>query len=170
MASPDEKCEVVWDRNDSTVDLVPHFSQDLRRANVRRALKRIPVHVVLHNNSNGTIIERARITTLQYLRRIISTMASFISQIMEPGGGVVLLPFVRVVIICLLCLTVGAAIANVARLHMIILSVLSFGLLLSLQFFEAELNRARSGSSSVTTTSTTTQYSSSRTQSSNKTD
>jgi ER protein Pkr1 len=168
MASPDEKCEVVWDRNDSTVDLVPHFSQDLRRANVGRALKRIPF--VLHNNSNGTIIERARITTLQYLRRIISTMASFISQIMEPGGGVVLLPFVRVVIICLLCLTVGAAIANVARLHMIILSVLSFGLLLSLQFFEAELNRARSGSSSVTTTSTTTQYSSSRTQSSNKTD
>jgi cobalamin synthase len=96
-------------------------------------------------------------------------MSSFIAQIMEPGGGVVLLPFVRLVIICLLCLTIGAAIANVARLHMIILSVLSFGLLLSLQFFESELKRARGGSSGDTT-GTTAQYNNKRTQSTNKTD
>lgn len=95
-------------------------------------------------------------------------MTSFIAQILEPGGGVVLLPFVRLVIICLLCLTVGAAIANVARVHMIILSVLSFGLLLSLQFFEAELKRARG--SGPSNTAATTQYTNKRTPSSNKTD
>jgi predicted lipid-binding transport protein (Tim44 family) len=82
-------------------------------------------------------------------------MSSFFSQIMEPGGGVMLLPFVRLVIGCLLCLTVAAAIAGVARIHMIILSVLSSGLLLSLQFFESEFKKARRlnerGSSSTTT-------------------
>lgn len=54
-----------------------------------------------------------------------------------------LLPFVRVVIGCLLLLTVVAAIADVARIHMIILSVLSSGLLLSLSFFESEFKKAR---------------------------
>lgn len=54
-----------------------------------------------------------------------------------------LLPFVRMVIVCLLCLTVAAAVAGVARIHMIILSVLSSGLLLSLQFFESEYKKAR---------------------------
>jgi uncharacterized protein involved in cysteine biosynthesis len=85
-------------------------------------------------------------------------MSSFFSQIMEPGGGVMLLPFVRLVIGCLLCLTVAAAIAGVARIHMIILSFLSSGLLLSLQFFESEFKKARrlhsgSNASSSTTTS-----------------
>lgn len=72
-------------------------------------------------------------------------MSSFFSQIMEPGGGVMLLPFVRLVIGCLLCLTVAAAVAGIARIHMIILSVLSSGLLLSLQFFESEYKKARKG-------------------------
>lgn len=54
-----------------------------------------------------------------------------------------LLPFVRAVIGCLLILTVVAAIAGVARIHMIILSVLSSGLLLSLSFFESEYKKAR---------------------------
>jgi uncharacterized protein involved in cysteine biosynthesis len=70
-------------------------------------------------------------------------MSSFFSQIMEPGGGVMLLPFVRLVIGLLLCLTITAAVADVARIHMIILSVLSSGLLLSLQFFESEFKKAR---------------------------
>lgn len=52
-----------------------------------------------------------------------------------------LLPFVRLVIACLLCLTIGSAAAGVARIHMIILSVLSGGLLLSLQFFESEYKK-----------------------------
>lgn len=46
---------------------------------------------------------------------------------MEPGGGVALLPFVRLVICFLLVLTVTAAIVGVARIHMVILSVLSLG-------------------------------------------
>jgi ER protein Pkr1 len=83
-------------------------------------------------------------------------MSSFFSQIMEPGGGVMLLPFVRLVIGCLLCLTIAAAIAGVARIHMIILSVLSSGLLLSLQFFESEFKKARGLHSGSSTSSTAT--------------
>ena len=69
--------------------------------------------------------------------------SSFFSQIMEPGGGVMLLPFVRFVITCLLLLCIAAAVAGVARIHMIILSVLSGGLLMSLAFFESEYKKAR---------------------------
>ena len=54
-------------------------------------------------------------------------MTSFVSQVMSPGGGVMLLPFVRLVIIFLLLLTLTAAIVGVARIHMIILSLLSAG-------------------------------------------
>jgi len=54
-------------------------------------------------------------------------MSSMLSKIMEPGGGVMLLPFVRLVICFLLMLTVTGAIVGVARLHMIILSFLSSG-------------------------------------------
>jgi hypothetical protein len=54
-------------------------------------------------------------------------MSSFISQIMQPGGGVMLLPFVRVIIGFLLMLTITAAVLGVARIHMIILSFLSGG-------------------------------------------
>ncbi len=94
--------------------------------------------------------------------------SSFISTIMEPGGGVVLLPFVRGVIACLLALTVIAAILDVARIHMIVLSVLSGGLLLSLSFFESELKKMRRQrpASSATTNNTST----STTDSANKTD
>lgn len=60
---------------------------------------------------------------------------------MEPGGGLILLPFVRMVIGCLLALTTTTAIIGVARIHMIILSFLSGGLLASLHFFEAEVKR-----------------------------
>jgi hypothetical protein len=73
---------------------------------------------------------------------------SFLSQMMEPGGGVLLLPFVRVVIGLLLLLTTFAAILGLARIHMIILSFLSGGLLLSLYFFENEYNKMKASSSS----------------------
>lgn len=44
-------------------------------------------------------------------------MSSFFAQIMEPGGGVKLLPFVRFVITVLFILTVIGAIVDVARIH-----------------------------------------------------
>lgn len=68
-------------------------------------------------------------------------MTSFFAQMMEPGGGVLLLPFVRVVIGMLMVLTMIDAIAGVARMHMVILSFLSAGLLISLAFFESEYKK-----------------------------
>ena len=82
-------------------------------------------------------------------------MTSFISQVMEPGGGVMLLPFVRVVIAFLLVLTLAGFLAGVARIHMAILSFLGAGLLFSLSMFETEFNKVRSQSGSSTTTTTT---------------
>ena len=63
-----------------------------------------------------------------------------------------LLPFVRLVIVCLLVLCLTAAFFDVARIHFVILSVLSGGLLLSLQFFESEFKKARHGSRSASIT------------------
>ncbi|GKY99062.1 hypothetical protein MPSEU_000861900 [Mayamaea pseudoterrestris] len=74
-------------------------------------------------------------------------MSSFVSQVMSPGGGVMLLPFVRVVIVILLLLTFSAAVVGVARVHMVILSMLSAGLLISLSFFESEYNKLRASRS-----------------------
>lgn len=67
--------------------------------------------------------------------------SSFVSSFLEPGGGIRLLPFVRVVIGILLLLTLAGAFFDVARIHMIILSFLSAGLLFSLSFFESEYNK-----------------------------
>lgn len=69
--------------------------------------------------------------------------SSFVSQVMQPGGGVMLLPFVRVVIGCLMLLTMSAFLAGVARIHMAVLTVLSGGLLASLSFFESEFKKAQ---------------------------
>mmetsp|Transcript_422 Transcript_422/g.581 ORF Transcript_422/g.581 Transcript_422/m.581 type:complete len:93 (-) Transcript_422:213-491(-) len=71
-------------------------------------------------------------------------MSSFFAQVMEPGGGVKLLPFVRVVIALLFILTVTGAVVGVARIHMVILSFLSAGLLMSLSFFESEYSKLTS--------------------------
>ena len=79
---------------------------------------------------------------------------SLISDIMQPGGGIMLLPFVRVIISLLLVLTLAGFCAGVARIHMLVLSFLSAGLLFSLSFFEREFNKARGGSSGPTTTAT----------------
>jgi hypothetical protein len=51
---------------------------------------------------------------------------SFFSQMMEPGGGVLLLPFVRVVIGMLMVMTTMGAIAGVARIHMVYWSACRF--------------------------------------------
>ena len=70
-------------------------------------------------------------------------MSSFFSQILQPGGGIMLLPFIRGVIGLLLLLTTTAAVFDVARIHMVILSFLSAGLLVSLSFFESEYNKVQ---------------------------
>ena len=69
---------------------------------------------------------------------------SFVTEVMSPGGGVMLLPFVRLVIGFLLMLTTAAFVAGVARIHMVVLTVLGGGLLFSLSFFESEYKKARS--------------------------
>lgn len=69
--------------------------------------------------------------------------SSFVSQIMEPGGGLLLIPFVRVIIGTLLVLTLAGFLAGVARIHMAILSFLSAGLLFSISMFEREFNKAQ---------------------------
>ena len=80
-------------------------------------------------------------------------MASLIQEIMQPGGGVILIPVVRVVISVLLVLTICGFVANVARVHMVILGFLSTGLLLSLSMFEREFNKVKSrGSQPLMTT------------------
>ena len=88
-------------------------------------------------------------------------MSSFVSEVLQPGGGVLLLPFVRLVIGFLLMLTTGAFFAGVARIHMAVLSVLSGGLLLSLSFFESEYKKAKMRSEYGGKTPTTTQNTSS---------
>jgi len=63
---------------------------------------------------------------------------------LQPGGGIMLLPFVRLVIGCLLVLTLAGFFAGVARIHMAILSFLSAGLLFSLSMFESEFKKVKS--------------------------
>lgn len=85
---------------------------------------------------------------------------SFISQILEPGGGVMLLPFVRIILgLLLLFVVLPLAVYDVARIHMIILAFLSSGLLASLTWFENEYKRQkarRSVGPTTTATSSTT--------------
>jgi uncharacterized protein involved in cysteine biosynthesis len=74
-------------------------------------------------------------------------MPSLIQEIMSPGGGVMLIPFVRVVISILLVLCIMGFVANVARVHMVVLGVLSAGLLFSLSLFEREFEKVRASNS-----------------------
>jgi hypothetical protein len=88
-----------------------------------------------------------------------SAMSSFFAEIMQPGGGIILIPFVRVIITILLVLTMMGFVAGVARIHMGILSFLSAGLLFSLSMFEKEFNKVhgqqRGGSPSQASSTTT---------------
>eukprot|EP00535_Pseudo-nitzschia_heimii_P007862 CAMPEP_0197175386 /NCGR_PEP_ID=MMETSP1423-20130617/1617_1 /TAXON_ID=476441 /ORGANISM="Pseudo-nitzschia heimii, Strain UNC1101" /LENGTH=87 /DNA_ID=CAMNT_0042624529 /DNA_START=15 /DNA_END=278 /DNA_ORIENTATION=- len=79
-------------------------------------------------------------------------MSSLIQEIMAPGGGVILIPFVRVVISLLLVLTIMGFVADVARIHMVVLGFLSAGLLFSLSMFEREFNKIQRGPKTTTTT------------------
>ena len=52
-----------------------------------------------------------------------------------------LIPFIRVVVMCLLTICTGCFVAGVARIHMFILGFLAGGLLISLSFFQQEYDR-----------------------------
>ncbi|MGK3750724.1 MAG: hypothetical protein ACI8RD_003024 [Bacillariaceae sp.] len=77
-----------------------------------------------------------------------------IQDIMAPGGGVILIPFVRIVISVLLVLTIMGFVANVARIHMVILGFLGSGLLFSLSMFEREFNKIQNRGPPTTSTTT----------------
>ena len=62
---------------------------------------------------------------------------------MQPGGGLLLIPFVRAVIGTLLVLTLAGFCVGIARIHMAILSFLSAGLLFSISMFEREYKKAQ---------------------------
>ena len=84
---------------------------------------------------------------------------SFAQQILAPGGGILLIPFIRSVIMCLFMTTVTAFLCGVARIHMAILSVLAGGLLLSISFFMSEfekVQKSRNGASTSTGASSST--------------
>ena len=79
-------------------------------------------------------------------------MSTLISQLLAPGGGVMLIPFIRYVIMLLLLVTSTAFILGVARIHMAILSFLSGGLLVSITLFQSEYDKvmaARAGHEST---------------------
>jgi hypothetical protein len=88
---------------------------------------------------------------------------SFISEIMAPGGGVKLIPFVRIIVGLLFACTVCIFVAGVARIHMAILGFLSAGLLVSLQMFETAYNEVQSGRNEGAVSETTAQQSDKKT-------
>mmetsp|Transcript_20001 Transcript_20001/g.30276 ORF Transcript_20001/g.30276 Transcript_20001/m.30276 type:complete len:93 (+) Transcript_20001:169-447(+) len=67
---------------------------------------------------------------------------SLFTEVLKPGGGILLIPFIRTVISCLFMTTVTAFICGVARMHMAILSFLAGGLLWSISFFMGEYEKA----------------------------
>ena len=69
--------------------------------------------------------------------------SGIVSQMFQPGGGIVLIPFIRKVIACLICVTSTAFFFGVARIHMAILTFLSGGLLWSISMFQNEFNRVQ---------------------------
>ena len=91
---------------------------------------------------------------------------------MAPGGGIALLPYIRFIIGLLLVLTLIGTVVGIARIHMIILSFLAGGLLVSLTMFEREFKRVRgnNNNNSGSTTTTTKAAPASKQASAEKTD
>ncbi len=95
---------------------------------------------------------------------------------MSPGGGVHLIPFTRLIIICLFLTTSTVFIMGVARIHMFILSVLSAGFYFALGVFQREYqkfldydhNNNASGSKSTSSGSSKTKSTSSSVESSKR--
>lgn len=65
---------------------------------------------------------------------------SFIQDLLKPGGGVALIPFIRVIILLLLIMVIIMGIADVARIHMFVMGFLASGLLVSIWWFEKAWN------------------------------
>mmetsp|Transcript_6470 Transcript_6470/g.9705 ORF Transcript_6470/g.9705 Transcript_6470/m.9705 type:complete len:91 (-) Transcript_6470:251-523(-) len=73
---------------------------------------------------------------------------SLIQDLLKPGGGIALIPFIRMTILLLLVMVIGMGIADIARIHMVVLGCLSIGLLISISWFEKAWNdvqRSRGG-------------------------
>jgi len=70
-------------------------------------------------------------------------MSSFVNDILEPGGALLLIPYIRIVVGCLFGTTMVAFLMGIARVHMAILSFLGGGLLLSIGFFLGEYETAK---------------------------
>jgi len=93
---------------------------------------------------------------LLLLQLPLSAAMSFVKNLLAPGGGVALIPFIRYTIGCLLLVCMAAFVSGVARIHMAILSFLSGGLLISLSFFQSEyekMQRNRGGGVGVSASS-----------------
>eukprot|EP00571_Detonula_confervacea_P000403 CAMPEP_0172314672 /NCGR_PEP_ID=MMETSP1058-20130122/23096_1 /TAXON_ID=83371 /ORGANISM="Detonula confervacea, Strain CCMP 353" /LENGTH=97 /DNA_ID=CAMNT_0013028601 /DNA_START=77 /DNA_END=370 /DNA_ORIENTATION=- len=76
---------------------------------------------------------------------------SFIQDLLKPGGGVALIPFIRMTIMLLLLMVIIMGIAGIARIHMLVMGFLSVGLLVSISMFEKawnDVHRSRGGASS----------------------
>ncbi|KAL3763271.1 hypothetical protein ACHAWU_008974 [Discostella pseudostelligera] len=74
---------------------------------------------------------------------------SFVQDLLKPGGGIALIPFIRATIVVLLLMVIIMGIFDIARIHMIVLACLSTGLLISISMFEKAWNdvqRSRGGS------------------------
>mmetsp|Transcript_7917 Transcript_7917/g.17179 ORF Transcript_7917/g.17179 Transcript_7917/m.17179 type:complete len:91 (-) Transcript_7917:328-600(-) len=77
---------------------------------------------------------------------------SFVQDLLKPGGGIALIPFIRGTIWMLLLMVIIMGVLDVARIHMVVLAFLSTGLLVSISMFEKAWNdvqRSRSANGSV---------------------
>jgi len=69
---------------------------------------------------------------------------TFIQDLLKPGGGIALIPFIRGTIATLLVLVILMGISDIARIHMVVLATLSIGLLMSISWFEKAWNDVQS--------------------------
>jgi len=61
-------------------------------------------------------------------------MSGMLTHIMEPGSSFKLIPFVRVIAFCLICICLSLAYHDIARIHMFVMCGLALGLLASVQW------------------------------------
>ncbi|KAL9186329.1 hypothetical protein ACHAXT_005567 [Thalassiosira profunda] len=77
---------------------------------------------------------------------------SVIQELLKPGGAIALIPAIRVTILLLLVMVIIMGILDIARIHMVVLSCLSVGLLGSISYFEkvwADVQQSRGSQSAA---------------------
>jgi len=93
----------------------------------------------------------------------------FVDLIFQPESSLKLVPVINISILCLLVVLVFVAYSQIAVIHIIVLSTLALGLLLSVNWFyyefqkvkrEQEGHEEQAATSATTTTSSTTEISS----------